>query len=223
MTTSTFPLHNSSLACISQWGGLNRNDDVVMRPTDQSGLEVFLGGTNPARRHDWASDGYPSSDEYLFWSRKVCGLACLQSLLHGWTDARLTMSQLIDHALEHGCYTVGSSGKVNGLIYRPFISWISSQFGFDGELVERTPIQLSGSRVRPGQVMIASVSPEIREPDTPSPQRGGHLVLVYAVEDGVVRFHNPSGYSHNSDSAELPLHLFERFHADRGILIGAPS
>jgi len=47
-------------------------------------------------------------------------------------------------------------------------------------------------------------------------------VLVYAVEDGVVRFHNPSGYSHNSDSAALPLDVFERFHADRGILIGRP-
>ena len=47
-------------------------------------------------------------------------------------------------------------------------------------------------------------------------------MLVYAVEDGVVRFHNPSGYSRNSDSAALPLDVFERFHADRGILIGRP-
>lgn len=223
MTTSTFPSHDPSLTCISQWGDLNRNDDVVMRHTDQAGLEVFLGGASHSQVHDWAADGYRSSEEYLFWSRKVCGLACLQTLLYGWTEVRLTMSELIDQALEHGCYTVEPSGKVHGLIYRPFMSWISAQFGFDCELVERTPFHLSGRQIRPGQVMIASVSPEIREPDTSSPQPGGHLVLVYAVDDGVVHFHNPSGYSHNSDSAELPIQVFERFHANRGVLIGAPS
>ncbi|WP_157433077.1 hypothetical protein [Actinomadura rifamycini] len=202
---------------------MERNDDVVMRRTGFSGLEVFLGGTAPSRLHDWASDGYRSSEEYLFWSRKVCGLACLQSLLQGWTDIRLSMGELLSLALDWGCYVVDPSGKVRGLIYRPFMAWVSSQFGFHCELVEHTPIHVSSRKVRPGQAMIASVSPEIRNPDTPAPQRGGHLVLVYATDDGVVRFHNPSGYSHNSDSASLPMQVFERFHANRGILIGGTS
>ncbi|WP_084336736.1 hypothetical protein [Actinomadura oligospora] len=190
-----------------------------MRRTGPSGLEVFLGGADPSRRHDWASDGYRSSEEYLFWSRKVCGLACLQSLLHGWTDIRLPMGELLAQALDRGCYVVEPSGKVQGLIYRPFMAWVGSQFGFHCELVERTPIQVSGRKVEPGQALIASVSPEIREPTTREPQRGGHLVLVYAVDGGLVRFHNPSGYSHNSDSVSLPMHVFERFHAKRGIMI----
>ncbi|MCF8570479.1 hypothetical protein L5G32_09390 [Gordonia sp. HY002] len=194
-----------------------------MRRTDPSKLEVFLGGPDPSRRHDWAADGYRSSEEYLFWSRKVCGLACLQSLLHSWTDIRRTMGDLLAQAYDWGCYTVDSSGTVHGLIYRPFMSWVSSEFGFDCELVEHTPIQKSGRSLESGQVMIASVSPEIRDPDTPAPQRGGHLVLVYAVDDGAVRFHNPSGYSHNSDSVSLSANVFERFHADRGIVIGGVS
>ncbi|MFD0903444.1 peptidase [Actinomadura sediminis] len=194
-----------------------------MRRTEPSGLEVFLGGTDPSRPHDWASDGYRSREEYLFWSRKVCGLACLQSLLLGWTDVRLPMRELLAQALDRGCYVAEPSGKVQGLIYRPFMAWVGSQFGFHCELVENTPIHVSGREVRPGQVMIASVSPEIRDPGTRAPLRGGHLVLVYAVEDGVVRFHNPSGYSHNSDSTSLPLHVFERFHANRGILIAKTS
>jgi len=218
MSTSTFPSSDRRLRCISQWGCLERNDEVVVRRTALSGLKVFLPRTDPSRLHDWAADGYRSSEEYLFWSRKVCGLACLQSLLHGWTDVRLTMGELLALALDRGCYAVEPSGKVRGLIYRPFMAWVGEQFGFHCELVERTPIRASHRAVRPGQVLIASVSPEIRDPDTPAPQRGGHLVLVYAVEDGVVRFHNPSGYSHNSDSASLPVHVFERFHANRGIL-----
>ncbi|MEV5576807.1 hypothetical protein AB0L06_42865 [Spirillospora sp. NPDC052269] len=202
---------------------MERNDDVVMRRTGPSGLEVFLGGPDPSRLHDWASDGYRSSEEYLFWSRKVCGLACLQSLLLGWTDIRLPMGELLALALDRGCYVVEPSGEVQGLIYRPFMAWVGSQFGFHCELVEHTPMHVSSREVRPGQVMIASVSPDIRDPNTPAPQRGGHLVLVYAVDYGVVRFHNPSGYSHNSDSVSLPMQVFERFHASRGILIREAS
>ncbi|GAA4444542.1 hypothetical protein [Phytohabitans houttuyneae] len=194
-----------------------------MRRTEPSGVAVSLRRTDSSHANDWASDGYRSKEEYLFWSRKVCGLACLQSLLHGWTDVRLPMRELIDLALEWGCYVVEPSGEVQGMLYRPFMAWVGSQFGFSCQLVERTPIQLSSREVRPGQVMIASVSAEIRDPDTIDPHRGGHLVLAYAVDGGVVRFHNPSGYSHNSDSASLPLHVFQRFHADRGILIGRTS
>lgn len=215
------PAGGGRLHCVSQWGDLERNDEVVMRRLEPSGLEVTLRGAEPP--HDWASDGYRSLEEYLLWSRRVCGLACLQSLLHGWTDVRLSMRQLVDLALDWGCYVVEPSGQIQGMLYRPFIAWVTSQFGFDCRLVERTPIQASTRELRPGQVMIASVSAEIRDPDTPDPQRGGHLVLIHAVDDGVVRFHNPSGYSHNSDSAALPLEDFERFHADRGILISRGS
>ncbi|GAB3587052.1 C39 family peptidase [Amycolatopsis endophytica] len=207
----------------SQWGHMERNDEVVMRRTDSSGIEVFLRPSDSSVLHDWASDGYRSHEEFLFWSRKVCGLACLQSLLHGWTDVRLSMGELLTLALEWGCYVVEPSGKVQGLIYRPLMEWVSTQFGFGCQLIEHTPIQASAREVRRGQVLIASVSPEIRDPDTRDPQRGGHLVLVHAVDGGAVRFHNPSGYSHNSDNAVLPMPVFERFHADRGILIRRAS
>ncbi len=213
--------HEGTLPYVSQWGSLDRNDEVVMRRAAASRLDVFLRRTDPSHLHDWASDGYHSAEEYLFWSRKVCGLACLQSLLHGWTDVRLPMRDLLALALDRGCYVVEPQGKVRGLIYRPFMAWVSSQFGFPCQLVENTPIQASARAVRSGRVLIASVSPEIRDPKTSEPRRGGHLVLVHAVQGGQVRFHDPSGYSHNADSASLPMHVFERFHAGRGILVGA--
>jgi len=192
-----------------------------MRQTGSSGLEVFLPPSDQPQPRDWVDDGYHSSEQYLFWSRRVCGLACLQSLLHGWTDVRLSMGELLAMALDAGCYVIEPAGTVRGLLYRPFMAWVSAQFGFDCQLVERTPIDVSSQQVRANQVMIASVSAEIRDPDTPEPRRGGHLVLIHSVQDDVVCFHNPSGYSHNSDSATLPLHVFERFHADRGILISS--
>ena len=84
-----------------------------------SGLDVFLRRTDPSHVRSWATDGYRSREEYLFWSRRVCGLACLQSLLHGWTDIRLPMRELLTLALDRGCYVVEPSGKVQGLLYRP--------------------------------------------------------------------------------------------------------
>ncbi|MCZ0210223.1 hypothetical protein OZK63_33010 [Streptomyces sp. UMAF16] len=192
-----------------------------MRRAAPSGLDVFLRSADPSQLHDWASDGYHSCEDYLFWSRKVCGLACLQSLLHGWTDIRLPMRELLSLALDWGCYVVEPQGKVQGLIYRPFMAWVGSQFGFRCRLVEHTPIQESARAVRPGQALIASVSPEIRDPETCKPRRGGHLVLIHEVHGETVWFHNPSGYSHNADSASLPMHVFERFHARRGILVSA--
>ncbi|WP_310963890.1 hypothetical protein [Nocardioides terrisoli] len=210
-----------ALPCVSQWGSLERNNEVAMRRVEESGVVVSLVNTEPWHLIDWARYGYRSLEEYLFWSRKVCGLACLQSLLHGWTDVRLSMGELLDRALDWECYVVEPSGRVHGLVYRPFMAWVRSEFGFDCRLVEHTPICASSSQVRPGQVLIASVSPEIRDPDTRQPHRGGHLVLVHGIDDGVVLFHNPSGYSHNSDSASLRVEEFQRFHADRGILISA--
>jgi hypothetical protein len=128
------------------------------------------------------------------------------------------MRELLDQALGWGCYVV-ESGEVRGLLYRPFMAWVSSEFGFRCRLVERTPIEVWSREVKPGQVMMASVSAEIRDPDTVDPHRGGHLVLVHAADSKAASFHNPSGYSHNSDSTSLPLDVFGRFHADRGILI----
>lgn len=219
MTTSTSRSSDQTFPYISQWGSLERNDDVVVRRNHRSAVEAYLAEPDSPGLYEWASDGYRSLEEYLFWSRRVCGLACLQSLLREWTEVRLSMGELLTQALDRGCYVVEVPDKVHGLIYRPFMDWVSAQFGFSCALVEHTPIEQSARHVHSSQVLLASVSPEIRNPDTLEPRQGGHLVLVHAIDGDVLRFHNPSGYSHNSVSASLALHAFERFHANRGILI----
>ncbi|MFK8851039.1 hypothetical protein [Streptomyces sp. Ac-502] len=141
--------------------------------------------------------------------------------MHGWTEIRLSMRELLALALERACYVREPGGQVHGLIYRPFMAWIGAQFGFTCQLIENTPVHASAPAVRPGQALIASVSWEIRDPATHAPRRGGHLVLIHAAHAGTMRFHNPSGYSHNAASATLSLGVFARFHAGRGILVSA--
>lgn len=65
---------------------------------------------------------------------------------------------------------------------------------------------------------IASVNSSIRCPEPMPPSKGGHLVLVTA---DTIRFHNPSGHDAASQAdVPLPLAIFDRFFANRGIAIG---
>jgi threonine dehydratase len=49
--------------------------------------------------------------------------------------------------------------------------------------------------------------------------RGGHLMLVTGLCDGVVEFHNPSGHTERARRAALPAAVFEAFFAGRGIAL----
>jgi hypothetical protein len=66
---------------------------------------------------------------------------------------------------------------------------------------------------------MASVHKEIRRPDREPPGTGGHLVLVTGHHDNQVTFHNPSGHTPLAGIATLPLTVFDRFAANRGIAL----
>ena len=70
-----------------------------------------------------------------------------------------------------------------------------------------------------GQLVIASVHPEIRRPGIDPPGTGGHLVLVTGHGNGQVTFHNPSGHVPEAVVATLPMPVFDRFAAHRGIAL----
>ena len=73
-----------------------------------------------------------------------------------------------------------------------------------------------------GRLVIASVHPEIRRPHNDPPGTGGHLVLVTGYGNGHVTFHNPSGHLPEAVVATLPMPVFDRFAAHRGIALRRP-
>lgn len=192
----------------SQWGDPRCNEALIVR------------GESPARYHDWSTDGYTSAAEYEFWAAHVCGLACLRSVLRAWRPERGVppMSRLIEGAVAAGAL-VRRDDTVDGLYYRPFLSWIADEFGIEGEVVERTPTAAFLPLVRPGQVVLASVSPEIRWPERPNERRGGHLVLVHDRAGDRFVFHNPSGIGPTAANATADVATFARFHAERGMVL----
>ena len=66
---------------------------------------------------------------------------------------------------------------------------------------------------------MASVHKEIRRPEHDPLATGGHLVLVTGYDDGQVAFHNPSGHTRQAGIATLPMPVFDRFAAHRGIAL----
>ena len=70
-----------------------------------------------------------------------------------------------------------------------------------------------------GRLVIASVHAEIRRPANDPPRTGGHLVLVTGCTDDLVTFHNPSGHTPEAVVATLPVPVFDRFAAHRGIAL----
>jgi hypothetical protein len=179
----------------------------------------FVAGTVPAAQDPrWAESGAASPQEYEFWARRVCGLACLKMILAARSVPVPPMMRLVEHALHWGAY-VRDGDSVAGLIYQPFADWVGAGFGVVAKVLPELPAALIES-ASPQAPVIASVHSWIRWPDRVPPARGGHLVLVTGMAGGLIRLHNPSGLPGVSQQdALISPAAFGRFFAGRGLLI----
>jgi hypothetical protein len=151
-------------------------------------------------------------------------MACLKMVLAA--QGRLVPTlQLARECTTYGGYVVDPrSGDIRGLIYAPFVRYVAAAFNLQAEVVtdigaEKLPAML-GDR----GFFMASVHPDIRWPGRNPPSRGGHLVLVLCATHVAVTFHNPSGHDAPSQAnVRLPLSVFGRFFAGRGVRIVRPA
>ncbi|MFC4082237.1 C39 family peptidase [Amycolatopsis samaneae] len=180
---------------------------------------IVTGEISAAADPAWASSGADSPEEYEFWGRRVCGMACLKMLLvHYGLGAHRTMD-LAREVTEYGGYVRRADG-VDGLIYAPFVRYVRERFGLSAESAPKLPVSAIHDAVGEGTLVMASVHQSIRDPGAVPPRTGGHLVLVVGTSgDGFV-IHNPSGHSGRSQAfAEVREDDFRRFYAERGILV----
>jgi hypothetical protein len=193
---------------------------------------IAYEGHDPGTDPRWALSGAQHPDEYARWCRHCCGMACLQMILHHRDGTAPDLLPLLRTALKYGAYVEQSDGSVKGLIYAPFADYVTAEFGLTarvqpdlplGQLVAEIAPVASDERARPwaGRMVIASVHKEIRRPERPAPDHGGHLVLITGHDPAAktISFHNPSGHTPATRAATLPAPVFDTFYARRGITV----
>lgn len=184
--------------------------------------DFITGKRNPADDPLWELSGATDQAEYAQWCDHICGMACLKMALAHLQDRIIPTLDLTKQCREYGGYVVHEDGTIKGLIYRPFVSFVSERFSLQAELKEHTPIDEIYDLLDQGYVYFASVHPSIRKPDAVPPKQGGHLVYVFGKNEPTreLLFHNPSGDTpQTQENVRMSLADFSRFYAGRGILI----
>jgi hypothetical protein len=164
----------------------------------------------------WRESGAPDQETYAAWCSRWCGMASFRMALLARDGVAPSLYELAMGCQEYGAY-VDEPGRPRGLIYRPFAEYARDKHALQADVItELDPARLT-AELEAGRLIIASVHAEIRRPQNDPPGTGGHLVLVTGHADGEVTFHNPSGHTPETVVATLPLPVFDRFAARRGI------
>jgi hypothetical protein len=191
----------------SQWGSPEWVQPIVEQQAD------------PCDDPGWQRSGFAEPQHYRFWASRLCGLTCLESALDFWTIAHPGRAAMLDEALRHGAYRLREDGGVDGLIYRPFAGWVGTAFNLGVEVYPEVTIEDIARRIDQHTLAIVSVSPEIRYPERPNEERGGHLILLHGRDRKGVWFHNPSGVPPHQSDVYLPFATLARFYAGRGMTL----
>jgi hypothetical protein len=123
----------------------------------------------------WRESGAPDLETYAAWCARWCGMACFRMALLARDGAAPSLYELATGCMDYGGYT-DEPGRPRGLIYRPFTEYARDSHGLAADVItELDPARLV-AELDAGRLVIASVHPEIRRPDSDAPGTGGHLV-----------------------------------------------
>jgi hypothetical protein len=172
----------------------------------------------------WSEFGARTPQEYRRWARCGCGMACLQMILAARGEPEIApIAELGRRAIPYGAYEAEPPAGFGPLIYAGFVAFADAEFGLPARVAAPLSLDELAAAVAGGEVVIASVSAEIRALAPQPARRGGHLVLVHDSRDGRLRFHDPAGDTPaSSEGVWLSSVEFERFYAGRGIAVELP-
>ena len=168
----------------------------------------------------WRESGAKNVQEYTSWSWSCCGMACLKMILAHKNNKVIPLVSLGKRCIKYGGYKLPLENHP-GLYYKPFVTFIKSEFGLNGKAVSALTLAEIKRTINSGGYAIVSVTPEIRFPHKQPTKRGGHLVLVFGYDDTkkVVYLHNPSGFKDSQERVEVSYGQFGKFFDNKGILI----
>ena len=128
----------------------------------------------------WRDFGAATPAEYRRWARCGCGMACLQMILAARGDGDVApVAELGRRAIGFGAYEAEPALGYGPLIYAGFVDFAAAEFGLAARVAAPLALAELGEAVAGDEVVLASVSAEIRAVAPAPARRGGHLVLVH--------------------------------------------
>jgi len=188
--------------------------------------EIVAGRLALADDPRWREAGALDREEYVRWARCGCGMACLQMILEARGGQPVpALAELGRRAIAHGAYEARPARGFGPLIYAGFVDFLAAELDLRARVAAPLELDELVAAVAADEVVLASVSNEIRALPAQPARRGGHLVLVFEVSaDGRrLRFHDPAGDGPgNTSGVWLEREVFERFYAGRGVAVELP-
>ncbi len=172
----------------------------------------------------WVQSGADNEDEYERWTWSDCGIACFKMILAAGDKkyASIPLVKLAKKAGEYGVFKIKDK-KISPLYYAEFCSFVRSEYRLNAKSIPALSFCEIKGAISRGDFVIASVHPNIRNPESNPPKRGGHLILVVGYDDRSRGFYinNPSGFQSNGSQERVfvPYAQFRKFFAYRGIVI----
>lgn len=189
--------------------------------------DYIQGRTSLRADPNWRQSGADNPEEYERWAWNDCGIACLKMVLAA-RDERMNSVGMVNLAKEAEKYSVFKvqGENVSPLHYAEFCVFVREKYGLNACPISALSVRRIKEELSKGNFVITSVHPNIRNPDSIPPKRGGHLVLAVGYDDerGGFYIHNPSGYQSNSSQnrAFISYDKFRKFFAYRGVVIQRP-
>ena len=183
--------------------------------------KILSKKVSPAEDSLWKKSGARTQREYVIWSWNGCGMACLKMVLKHIKDLEVPLVVLGRVCMSYGGYKVSKKG-LDGLFYKPFVEFVKKEYGLDAKVESPLLIDDILQALSEKNYVIASVNPEIRNPDAYPKKKGGHLILIvgYDYFKKLLYIHNPSGDNNKNQAfAEISFGNFKKFFAERGIVI----
>lgn len=175
-----------------------------------------------------AESAYPSAlplekRDYDLWVDSACGMFCLKMILKYKFNKDYSVIDLAKEAMDnYGAYFVGTDRKLSAMKYAPFKTFIKHKFNINSDVCSILTTRKIKHELSIGNLVIASVHWDIKDPNRTPPFKGGHLVLItgYSEPEKVFYMNNPSGLKGISDKdAKISYRDFSKFFAGRGIII----
>lgn len=170
----------------------------------------------------WEQSGAQDPDEYEFWSRNICGIACLKMILESLNISSEKLITMAKECERYGGFVINEE-TIDGLYYKPFLEYINQKYKLQGIIYAPLSIEDIICETGKGNYIIASVQYSIRFPDDAySGNKGGHLVLISGFDLGndKLYIHNPSGVCKKTQEyAPINIQAFTKYFANRGMVI----